>query len=107
MKPFLTGTKAALLLSLLASPAHAYQFRSGALVDESSSYEDRVSFGPINRFSQQRRAIQIPKAYGRLLSISTENSSTTMWFESIEGQIRNVIIDGSTPVIVIRTGDAQ
>ncbi|BCL75422.1 hypothetical protein JHS3_11580 [Jeongeupia sp. HS-3] len=107
MKALIKHANAALLLCLISHSAHAYQFKSGALVDDSSTHEDKVSFGPLNRFSQQRRAIQIPKAYGRLLSISTNNNATTMWFESTEGQIRNVIIDGSAPVIVIRTGDAQ
>jgi hypothetical protein len=88
----------------LTGLAFAYQINFGALMED-TVFEENVSFGAMRRSTLSRRPIQIPKAYGRLITITTSNTGTTLWFESQEGLIRNVNLDGAVPLVIERKGE--
>ena len=84
----------------------AYQFNFGSLV-ETASHQDNVSFGSGRQSTFLRREVQIPKAYGRLVTITGHDERTMLWFESDNGLIRNVELDGADPVIIQRMGELR
>ena len=88
----------------LTGVAFAYQFNSGALRTD-VAHEDKVSFGTDIRFNLARIQLQVPKAYGRLVSIAASSGVTILWFESKDGSIRNVYVDAGVPVIIDRKGE--
>jgi len=92
-----------ILFASLPGFAASYSFNFGAL-EEFSTSEEHVSFGTGRNYSLQRREISIPKDYGRLVTITTNNNVTILWFASEDGSIRNVNLDGTTPVIIKRAG---
>ncbi len=96
-------TLVALSISLTGL-AFAYQINFGALMED-TVLEEKVSFGVMRSSTLSRRAIQIPKAYGRLITITTSITGTTLWFESQEGLIRNVSLDGAVPLVIERKGE--
>lgn len=83
--------------------AFTYSYINGALLDN-NFYEDKINFGEFASFNLNRTQLKIPKDYGRLVNITIQNKTTTFWFESSEGFIRNVEIQVSTPVIIKREG---
>lgn len=95
-------TAAAAVLS--SGAVWAYQFDFGALRTD-NFYEDRVSFGLQNSLNQTRAKFQIPKAYGKLVTVTQANKQTTLWFESADGAIRNVTLDANQAIIVERKGE--
>jgi hypothetical protein len=101
---FKVSTSVLALSVLLTGLAFAYQFNSGALKTD-VPYEDKVSFGPDMRFNFARNQLQVPKAYGRLVSITAASGVAILWFESNDGSIRNVYVDAGVPVIVDRKGE--
>ena len=92
------------LYFLLTGLAFAYRFTFGALRTE-AFYEEKVSFGSERRFNLTRNQIQIPEAYGRLVTITASNKAVILWFESNDGFIRNVNVDAADPVIIDRKGE--
>lgn len=94
----------ALIASLCSGVAWAYQFDFGALRTD-NFYEDKVSFGLQNSLNQTRAKFQIPKAYGKLVTVTQANKQTTLWFEAADGAIRNVVMDANQPLIVERKGE--
>ena len=101
---FKVSTSVIALSVFLTGVAFAYQFNSGALRTD-VPYEDKVSFGPDIRFNLARNQLQIPKAYGRLVSITVSSGVAILWFESNDGSIRNVYLDAGVPVIIDRKGE--
>ena len=90
--------------SFLGGLVCAYQINFGSLV-ETDAHEEKLSFGGSKRSTLLRHEIQIPKAYGRLITITGLDERTVLWFESDNGVIRNVELDGAVPVIVKRMGE--
>ena len=97
-------TSAIVLSVLVPGLAFAYHFNFGALVED-TVIEDNVSFGTERRFTFSRRPIKIPKAYGRLITITASNTGTILWFESQDGLIRNVNLEGAVPLVIERKGE--
>jgi hypothetical protein len=94
---------AAALSILLTGLAYAYQFSSGALTTDTRA-EDRLSFSGAAKFSLHRDQLQIPRGYGRLVAITPAGKTAVLWFESETGVIRNVAVNGSTPLYIDRKG---
>lgn len=84
--------------------AFAYQFNFGALVQD-NFYEDQIAFDAQKRFNLTRNQLEIPKAYGRLVSITSDKKISTLWFESSDGVIRNVNVQSASPIIINRKGE--
>jgi len=104
MKTRFSILASAIALSIfLTGLAFAYQFNFGAL-REDTAYEDKVSFGTGRHFTLSRQAIQIPRTYGRLVTITASTSGTTLWFESQDGLIRNVNLEAAVPLVIERRG---
>jgi len=49
--------------------------------------------------------VEIPKAYGRLVTITPSNNVAILWFESTDGIIRNVNLDAAIPLAIGRSGE--
>lgn len=94
----------ALIATLCSGAAWAYQFDFGALRTD-NFYEDKLSFGLQNSLNQTRAKFQIPKAYGKLVTVTQVNKQTMLWFEAADGAIRNVVMDANQPLIVERKGE--
>lgn len=82
----------------------AYQFDYGALRTD-QFYEDRLSFGLQNSLNQTRAKFQVPKAYGKLVTVTQLNKQSVLWFEAPDGSIRNVTLNANNPIIVERQGE--
>ncbi|MBI3291768.1 MAG: hypothetical protein HYZ73_03015 [Elusimicrobia bacterium] len=85
--------------------AHAAGFQWGAFFP-SLAYEEKVTFedgGRETRFILPRQSVHIPRAYGRLVTVT---GASTLWFESEDGTIRNVIVTGGL-VAIQRKGDLE
>jgi len=94
---------AAALCAALSGLAYAYQFNSGALTADTQA-DDQLSFGGSAKFTLQRDQIQIPRGYGRLVAITPAGKAAVLWFESETGVIRNVSVNGATPLLIDRKG---
>ena len=92
-----------LLCALLSGLAYAYEFSSGALTTDTRA-EDRLSFGGAAKFTLHRDELQIPRGYGRLVAITPAGKTAVLWFESETGVIRNVAVNGATPLLIDRKG---
>ena len=92
------------LTTLFSGVVWAYQFDFGALRTD-NFYEDKLSFGLQNSINQTRAKFQIPRAYGKLVTVTQANKQTTLWFEAADGSIRNVNLDANSPLIVERKGE--
>jgi len=92
--------------SLLVVIAYAAQFDFGVLAT-GTAHQDSVSFGRGKNFTQLRTEIQIPQAYGRLVSVTSYGKETVLWFEADNGTIRNVNLEGAAPVILKREGSLR
>jgi hypothetical protein len=92
------------LCGLLNGLAFAFQFDFGALRGD-VAHEDKLSFGPHRRFNLMRNQVEIPKAYGRLVTITASNNVAILWFESTDGIIRNVNLDAAIPLTIGRSGE--
>jgi hypothetical protein len=104
LNPFVKLPAAATALSvLLTGLAYAYQFNSGALTTDTQA-EDKLSFGGAAKFSLRRDQLQIPRGYGRLVAITPTGKTAVLWFESETGVIRNVAVNGATPLLIERKG---
>jgi hypothetical protein len=90
--------------ALFSGVVWAYQFDFGALRTD-NFYEDKLSFGLQNSLNQTRAKFQIPRAYGKLVTVTQANKQTTLWFEAADGSIRNVNLDANNPLIVERKGE--
>ncbi len=105
MKPRTKGMAVfAAAIALFSGVVWAYQFDFGALRTD-NFYEDKLSFGLQNGLNQTRAKYQIPKGYGKLVTVTQANKQTTLWFEAADGSIRNVNLDGNNPLIVERKGE--
>ena len=82
----------------------AYQFDYGALRTD-QFYEDRLSFGLQNSLNQTRAKFQMPKAYGKLVTVTQLNKQSVLWFEAPDGSIRNITLNANNPIIVERQGE--
>jgi len=91
------------LCALLSGLAYAYQFHAGALTTDTQA-EDKLSFGGTAQFSLPRDQLQIPRGYGRLVAITPAGKTAVLWFESETGVIRNVAVNGATPLLIDRKG---
>ena len=91
------------LCTLLSGLAYAYEFKAGALTTDTRA-EDKLSFGGAAQFSLPRDQLQIPKGYGRLVAITPAGKTAVLWFESETGVIRNVAVNGATPLLIDRKG---
>lgn len=91
------------LCALLSGLAYAYEFSSGALTTDTQA-EDKLSFGGLAKFNLNRDQIQVPRAYGRLVAITPAGKTAVLWFESETGVIRNVAVNGATPLLIDRKG---
>lgn len=89
---------------LFSGLAWAYQFDFGALRTD-QFYEDNISFGLQNSLNQTRAKFQVPKAYGKLVTVTQANKQTTLWFEAADGAIRNVTLDANQAIMVERKGE--
>jgi len=94
------------LSALLTGLAFAYQFNFGALLTD-TSIEEKIAFGSEGRFSLRRNSIQIPRDYGRLITIIPSGAGTVFWFESEDGTFRNVVVNAATPVVIERKGSVN
>lgn len=94
----------ATIATLFSGVVWAYQFDFGALRTD-NFYEDKLSFGLQNGLNQTRAKFQIPRAYGKLITVTQANKQTTLWFEAADGAIRNVNLDANNPLIVERKGE--
>ena len=56
---------------------------------------------------QQRTLIDIPENYGKLLAILPGELGAVFWFEDENGNMRNVTMSLSSPLIIRRKGTVQ
>ena len=94
----------AAIASIGSGAVWAYQFDYGALRTD-QFYEDKLSFGLQNSLNQTRAKFQVPKAYGKLVTVTQLNKQSVLWFEASDGSIRNVTLNANNAVIVERQGE--
>lgn len=94
----------AVIASIGSGAVWAYQFDYGALRTD-QFYEDRLSFGLQNSLNQTRAKFQMPKAYGKFVTVTQLNKHSVLWFEAPDGSIRNITLNANNPIIVERQGE--
>jgi hypothetical protein len=96
---------AALIVAGLSAGAMAF----GVYIS-SIDKEETVSFidgSNTRRLTHYRKQVQIPKAYGRLITITPAGAGAALWFESETGQVRNVVVPDGSPLLIERKGELE
>ena len=76
--------------------------QSGAFVS-AAPIQEQLVFGD-TKIGMNRQVIQIPAAYGNLVTIIPSEDATVLWFQADDGTIRNVRLESSQMILVQRRG---
>jgi hypothetical protein len=93
---------ASFVLQPAALPAASGNLENGAFV-ESMQYTETIEVDTA-AYGLLRTPIYVPEAYGKLIAVVPSGPSTTMWFQSDQGVIRNVLVNGGRMVSIVRKG---
>jgi hypothetical protein len=88
-------------VTLAAAAARAGGLGLGVYADNASA-EDVWSVGPGEEYRQARQSLQIPAEYGKLVSVIGRKDDAVMWFETIDGTLRNVVVPLDKLVLIRR-----
>jgi hypothetical protein len=93
----------AVLVVGAAAGIAADRFIHGAFVSHWLTDEFRMSTGVTaagnpdraRKFKLSREVINVPEHYGKLVTINEQGNRTVFWFQSTNGRVRNVIVEGT------------
>jgi hypothetical protein len=109
MKKFVVITAASVFFaSCLTALAYASTVKIGYAVEDLPAV-DHLTFGTDPTVSQNRMVIDIPQDYGKIIATFADYGGTVFWFESGDGQVRNLLVTESLrgPLVIHRSGKLE
>lgn len=78
-------------------------FEKGAYKD-ATVYSEKLAYGDAKE-EISRIPLAVPREYGRLVAITSNQEMASLWFENEKGVIRNVLVNGQELLMIKRQGN--
>ncbi len=101
---------ALLMIGLIAAGTHAGWALGEAGAVQSGAYHsaqpvaEQVTYND-SKTGFYREIVAVPPDYGKLITINSHECTATLCFESSDGSIRNLVVDDSQLLLILRKGN--